>query len=133
VVLSAPYGLLVQLKYRGWQTIQGVLTVETIVTKLERQAAGRLVVLLALPLSSIIFSLLAAPMVYFGEGPIVVAGVIFFVAAGLAGSAGLLTGGIVLIVQLIKSNVYLKNAAAFMVAWILSVVVFVGAVTTSTN
>ena len=106
---------------------------ETIVTKLERQAAGRLVVLLALPLSSILFSFLAAPMVYFGEGPIVVAGVIFFVAAGLAGFAGLLTGGIVLIVQLVKSNVHLKNAAAFVVAWILSIAVFVGAVTTSTS
>jgi hypothetical protein len=95
----------------------------------EKQTTGRLAVLLALPMAS----LMAWPMIQYGHDTVIVAGVIFFIAASVAGGTGLLTGGAVLITQLVKNNVHTKNTIAFVVAWVLSVFVYVAAVTVSTS
>jgi hypothetical protein len=98
----------------------------------DKQAIGRLAVLLALPIASMFFSLMAWPMVKYGSGPIEIAGAILFVAAGFAGGAGFLTGGAVLVAQLIRNRLHMKNTVAFITAWVLSVLIFVAAITAST-
>ena len=54
-------------------------------------------------------------------------GILYGIAA-LAGFGGLMTGGIVLVVQLTKGKVHLKNALYFLGAWVTSVLVFLGAI-----
>jgi hypothetical protein len=97
------------------------------------QATGRLIILLAQPVSSIIFSLLAAILIWIDRDVTNVAGVILFVFAGVAGFAGLITGGVVLVVQLTKSKIHLKNAVTFAIAWAFSVVVFIGSISISVS
>ena len=87
------------------------------------QTQGRLVVLLALPGASMFFSLFSLLLPGFG-GTIDMARAIFIMMAAVAGFGGLITGGIVLIVQLSKNNLHVQNALYFMLAWIASVVVF---------
>ena len=96
-------------------------------------STSRLVVLLALPAASIIFSLLALLLTPFGSDRIGFARGFLMFISGLTGFLGLTTGAIVLIVQLVKSNIHVKNALYFMLAWMLSVLVFIGVVVTQSD
>jgi hypothetical protein len=80
----------------------------------------RLIILVALPLISILFSVLSLIPGSFGG--------ILRGAASLAGTGGLFVGGIVLIVQLVKGQIHGPNTLKFLVAWVLSILVFVGVV-----
>jgi hypothetical protein len=90
------------------------------------ESTSRLVVLLALPAASIFFSLLALLLTPFDSDRIGFARGFLMFISGLTGFLGLTTGAIVLIVQLVKSNIHVKNALYFMLAWMLSVLVFIG-------
>ena len=90
-------------------------------------SANRLVILLALPVASIFFSLLTLLLTPFDSDRIGFARGLLMFISGLTGFLGLMTGAIVLIVQLVKNSVHVKNALYFMLAWMLSVLVFIGA------
>jgi hypothetical protein len=90
------------------------------------ESTGRLVVLLALPAASIFFSLLVLLLTPFDSDRIGFARGFLMFISGLTGFLGLTTGAIVLIVQLVKSKIHVRNALYFMLAWMLSVLVFIG-------
>jgi len=96
----------------------------------KQQTTGRLAVLLVPPFVSIAFSLLALILHAFPDDNNVI-GIIkgsFVAFSSVTGAMALLIGTVVLISQLIKSNIHVKNILYFVAAYFLSVIVFVVAI-----
>ena len=82
------------------------------------------------PTVSIAFSILAMILhVFPGNNNVIrFVKVTFMVFSSITGAMALVIGTVVLIAQLIKSNLHRKNILYFVAAWFLSVIVFVVAI-----
>jgi lipopolysaccharide export LptBFGC system permease protein LptF len=101
------------------------------ITQTAQQETGRLAILLSLPVASIFFSLLVMVLSPFDNDSVNIAKAILIGVASLAGFGGLITGGIVLVVQLAKGKVHVRNALYFVGAWVVSVLVYIAAMVIS--
>jgi hypothetical protein len=83
------------------------------------QAQARLIILMVAPVGSILFALLSLLTDGFAQG-------LLLVASALTGSLALGIGFVLLIVQIIRKDLNLRNTSIFSILFLLSILVFVG-------
>ena len=90
------------------------------------QAQARLIILLVAPVGSIMFALLSLLTGGFAQG-------LLLAASAMTGSLALAIGLVLLIVQIVRKDLSLRNTTIFAVLFLLSILVFVGSCVSAVN